>query len=460
MLRFRCAASTLLGAALIFAAVPTASADGARPQEVVRLPAAAPDKPSRPTRINDIDGDGKLDVVFANNGRSADDDHPGRDGSVQVLFGDGKLQRVTTTQLHDRLFEDSSFGSALVVGDLNRDGYADIVVADQFALEYRGRVWALWGSAAGISASRTTVLATGGKGIGHSLAFVPLPEPVLAIGTTLADAHVDLYRVRNDGRLGEGRRVTIGSPGIVGRNFEQTDFGESLSASGDLLVIGAPTAGAIWTAGAAYVLQLQPGLRYWATRVMQGSRGVPGAQEKFDAFGQAVSVLDDRVAIGVPSEQLGAHETAGAIQLLRVERTGHGLRIHPGRLLTQASAGVPGDVGDIHILGAEVLVTRLCAHGYGVISDDYASGRLLSVPFITGRCAGGWLSADHSVDPAKPGPPPVSILRRFVDGVAVDEPVIVVADYTLALGWPGSITRRDLSGKAASPLGGLAPPAA
>ncbi len=460
MLQFRCAAATLLVAALIFVAAPTASADGARPPDAGRLPAAAPGSPTRPTRINDIDGDGTLDVVFVSNGQSADEDYAELDGSVQVLFGDGKLQRVTTTQLHDRMFEDSLFGSAIVVGDLNRDGFADIVVSDPSALDYRGRVWALWGSAAGISASRTTVLATGGQGIGRSLAFVPLPEPVLAIGTTIADAHVDLYRVRTDGRLGERRRITIGSPGIVGRNFEQTDFGQSLSASGDLLVIGAPTAGASWTAGAAYVLQLQPGLRYWATRVMQGSRGVPGAQEEFDAFGQAVSVLDDRLAIGVPSEQLGVHETAGAIQLLRVERTGHGLRIHPGRLLTQASAGVPGDIGDIHVLGNEVLVTRLCAEGYGVISADHHSGRLLSVPFIAGTCSSGWLSAVNAVDPANAGPPPVSVLRRFVDGAAVDEPVMVVDDDTLEIGWPGSITQTDLRGKVLTPVWRLAEPAA
>jgi hypothetical protein len=270
----------------------------------------------------------------------------------------------------------------------------------------------MWGSAAGISASRTTVLATGGQGVGASLAFVPLPEPVLAIAATVSDkAHVDLYRVRNDGRLGERHRISIGSPGIVGRNFTETDFGSSMSASGDLLVIG--------------------------------------------AFGQAVSVLDDRVAIGVPSEQLGVHETAGAIQLLRVERTGHGLRIHPGRLLTQARAGVPGDIGDIHVLGEEVLVTKLCAQGYGAISADYRDERLLSVPFIAGTCSSGWLSAEH-----KPGPPAVSILRRFVDGVAVDEPVIVVDDYTLQIGRPGSLTQTDLKGKVPAPVRLLAPPAA
>jgi hypothetical protein len=452
MQHLRCSLAALLVALVAFSGAPPANAE----------PAAAP---RQATRINDIDGDGKLDVVFVDSGVPAEiaADEKERPGSVQVLFGDGKIQHVSTVQLHDGLFGDSSFGSALVVGDLNRDGYADVVVADQSAGEsYSGRVWALWGSAAGISARRTTVLATGRQeSIGTSMAFIPFPEPVLAIGASaIGTGFVDLYRVKRDGRLGDRRRITIGSPGIVGRAYPEAGFGSSMAASGDLLVIGAPGAGAIWTAGAAYVLQLQPGLRYWATRVMQGSRGVPGAQEKFDSFGLAVSILDDRVAIGVPGEQLGVNESAGAIQLLRVERTGHGLRIHPGRLLTQASPGVPGDIGENHIFGEGVLVARLCARGYGVIAADYGSDRLLTVPFSAASCSGGWLTPAQRSDPVKPGPPPVSILRRFVAGAAVDEPVIVTNEYTLQIGWPGSMTETDLKGKVPAPVRSLARPAA
>jgi hypothetical protein len=293
------------------------------------------------------------------------------------------------------------------------------------------------------------------------MAFIPFPEPVLAIGASAnGTGFVDLYRVKRDGRLGDRRRITIGSPGIAGRAYPEASFGASMAASGDLLVIGAPGAGAIWTAGAAYVLQLQPGLRYWATRVMQGSRGVPGAQEKFDSFGLAVSILDDRVAIGVPGEQLGVNESAGAIQLLRVERTGHGLRIHPGRLLTQASPGVPGDIGENHLLGERVLVTRLCAQGYGVMTADHGSDRVLAAPFSAGRCSGAWLTTEQRPDPEVPIPPAASILRRFVAGAAVDEPVIVTNEYTLQIGWPGSMTETDLKGKVPAPVRSLARPAA
>ncbi len=54
----------------------------------------------------------------------------------------------------------------------------------------------------------------------------------------------------------------------------------------------------------------------------------------------------------------------------------------------------------------------------------------------------------------------MSVLRRFVDGAAVDEPVMVVDDDTLEIGWPGSITQTDLRGKVLTPVWRLAEPAA
>ncbi|MGV8908484.1 MAG: hypothetical protein ACOH1Y_05835 [Propionicimonas sp.] len=56
----------------------------------------------------------------------------------------------------------------------------------------------------------------------------------------------------------------------------------------------------------------------------------------------------------------------------------------------------------MHVLGGQVLVTRLCPQGYGLLSADYTAERLLSVPFTAGICSGGWLTADHRVDPANP----------------------------------------------------------
>ena len=419
------------------------------PPATPAVAAPASDPVSVPTRINDIDGDGKVDVV----GLTDLDGPP----AVAVVFGDGRIQSVTATQLGDRLHEDSTFGIALAVGDLDSDGYADIVVSDSSGpRDYRGIVWALWGSADGISAKRSTVLARGRAGdlLGRALAFVPGPEPVLAVGDQASRAGgVRLYPVRAGGRLGTPRRITIGSPGIVGQAVEDAGFGESLAASGDLLVIGAADAGPVEFSGAAYVLQLRPGLRYWATRVIQGSRGVPGRPQRLDAFGRSVSVLGDRVAIG-SDDRVGRHEAAGTIQVVRVERTGHGLRIHPGPRLTQASPGVPGRLG-AHDFGAELLVTKLCARTHGVIAAGSGTRGPLTVPFSNAtRCPGRRLDgAPHG------GSQSFAVLRTRPSGTAGEE-FVLVDGTTLVFSDGTSLTRTDLTGTPADGLGALAPPAA
>lgn len=457
MRQFRCVLAALLIAVSTLVAAPSASAE----------PAAAP---RTATRINDIDGDGKLDVVFVDRGTEQEDEGPSRPGSVQVLFGNGKVQHVTYAELGRPKSNDSELGAGLVVGDLNQDGYADVVVSDPNAdPDSSGAVWAIWGAPTGISASRTTLLIRGRHldTVGGSIAFVPLPEPVLAIGSAVDHTghagHVDLYRVTSDGRLGAHRRVTIGSPGIAGAAPQDAGFGWSLAASGNLLVIGAPGAGPVEDAGAAYILQLLPGLKYWATRVLQGSRGVPGTPEKSDGLGTFVSVLNDRVAIGVPYERLRGHEFAGAIQLLRVERTPRGLRVHPGRLVSQASPGIPGALGTNHFLGAEVLVTRLCARGYGVLTGEGGTDRVLAVPFSPVHCSGGWVSQQSTstgIDPARNVWPPFSIFRDVPSGSARELPVIAVGTSTLTIGWPGELTTTNLTGRTTAELRILAPPAA
>ncbi len=467
MLRSRCALAALLIAGMACVSAPAASAEPASPEDGGTAPAASPMKA---TRINDIDGDGRLDLVFVDRGTEQEDEGPSRPGSVQVLFGNGKVQHVTYAELGRPKSNESELGQGLVVGDLNQDGYADVVVSDPNADPgSSGAVWAIWGSPTGISASRTTVLIRGRDldAVGGSIAFIPLPEPVLAISSAVNSTgppgYVDLYRVTRDGRLGAHRRVAIGSPGIAGAAPPDAGFGWSLAASGDLLVIGAPGAGPVQDAGAAYILQLLPGLKYWATRVLQGSKGVPGTPEKSDGMGTSVSVLNDRVAIGVPYERLRGHEFAGAIQLLRVERTTRGLRVHPGRLVTQASAGVPGELGTNHFLGAEVLVTRLCGRGYGVLTGESGTDRVLSVPFSPGPCSGGWVSpqdATTGIDPARAVWPPFSIFRDVPSGSDKDRPVIAVGRSTVTIGWPGEVTTTNLTGRTTAELRRLAPPAA
>lgn len=437
----RLALPSAAGLAALVMLVPLAA-----PAPAAAAPASHPT--SVPTRINDIDGDGKVDIV----GIAGPDSGP---PAVAVVFGDGRIQSVSATQLGDRLHDDSTFGIGLAVGDLNSDGYADIVVSDSSGpRNYRGIVWALWGSPRGISAKRSTVLARGGTSdlFGRALAFIPSPEPVLAVGDRASRAGgVSLFPVRSDGTLGAPHRITIGSPGIVGAAAPDSGFGESLAASGDLLVVGAAGAGP--ASGAAYVLQLQSGLRYWATRVMEGSRGVPGRPGRASAFGRSVSVLGDRVAIG-SDDRVGFHDDAGAVQVVRVERTGHGLRIHPGRRLTQASPGVPGRPGNEHDFGTDVLVTKLCAGTYGALVAATDRGPF-AVPFSHApTCPGRRLDTHHGS-----GNPAFTIVRTRPSGT-VGEAFAVMDENTLSVFAGTTQTDTDLGGTPAEGLRTLAPPAA
>ena len=369
---------------------------------------------------------------------------PGWPGSVQVLFGDGKLQRGH----HRPAPRPAVRGLALRLSPGRRRPEPGRLRRHRrlrpSALGYRGRVWALWGSAAGISASRTTVLVTGGEGRRRQPRLRPAPGT--GAGHRLkvvADAHVDLYRVRNDGRLGARRRISIGSPGIVGRNFEETGFGTSMSASGDLLVIGAPEAGAILDGGRCL---RPPAAAGPAVLGDEGDAGLAGRP------GRPGGVRRLRPGCVHPRRPGGDR---GAIGATRPPRNGRRHPAAPGRAHRPWAANPSGQAPDPGECGGSGRHRRHPRPRRGRTRDEAVraglrgdlgrlpeTSALLSVPFIAGTCSSGWLSADHKVDPAKPGPPPVSVLRRFVDGVAVDEPVIAVDDYTLQIGSAGQHSPR------------------
>lgn len=353
--------------------VPTgASAVPSRPGGAVAVPSrkpAAPAHPSGPTRINDVDGDGRVDIVGLDEGSEG----AGRVGGVRVLFASGKVQTITREQLGDPVMTDTQFGAGFTVADLDFDGYADVLVSDWTMDGYRGVVWAIRGSADGISADRVIVIARGTEKhpIGSSLAFVPEPQPVLAVGVPSSPddgpGGVMLYRVGPTGRLGAHRYVTLGSPGITRAVGGGSTFGRTMASAGDLLVLGASDTGPRDASGSAWVFQLLPGLKYWVTRVAQDRWGLPGRPEDLDQFGTDVSVVDDTVAVSVPGETVRGARLKGAVEWFRVERTGHGLRIHPGRLISTLDSGQQPEIDPIEGRGAQVMVGPLCPGGYAVV---------------------------------------------------------------------------------------------
>lgn len=424
------------------------------------LPAAGAPRPSpgtsaRATRINDIDGDGKVDLVLLDPGTgdfsTTDDSEQRRVGGIRILFGDGAVQTISRHEFHDLPVEDSRFGAGLVVGDLNRDGYADIVVSDSSANDYKGVVWAVWGSARGVSARGVQILLEGSRRrpVGAALAFVPVPDPVLAVGTEATDGRpggVLLCQVTPGGRLGAQRYVTIGSPGIVGSASGGPALGRTLAASNDLLVLGANEAGPKLYGGAVWILQMAGGLTYWAIRVTQDTPGVPGRTETDDNFGLAVSVLDDWVAIAVPEERVRGTNLRGALQPIRVERTGHGLRLHPGRLISRADAPLAAASGPT---GApqEVLITR-CNTGYGaILGPGLAPVPLASAAGCTSETLGTGAQS--------------GIVRTGTGAEVRDQPAVVEAGGVI-VGWAAQRSTYDAGSSDAWDVAAarLAPPAA
>jgi hypothetical protein len=381
--------------------------------------AAAAPIASAATRINDVDGDGRADLV------ALDPDH-----GVRVILADGTHQDVTRAELGDPAAEDTAFGRGFVVADLNRDGYADVLVSDWTMNDYRGVVWAIWGSARGISADHVTVILKGADAmhpVGASLAYVPEPEPVLAVGTAPAGGNggVLLYRVGPSGRLAGHRFVTIGSPGVFDSGTE-AQFAGTLASSGDLLVVGASAAGPGDYRGAVWVFQLLPRLKYWVAKVSQDRAGVPGRAENGDAFGADVSALRDWVAISVPGETVRGATIKGAVQPLTVVRTGHGLRIDALPIITARTSGQSEPVAQDH--RRHLQLGWVCRGVPGVLINAGP----VAVPIRAKATCGGQSLA---LPRGTLGTVLASTARR-------DAPVTVVGDM-VSVGWASATTTLD-----------------
>lgn len=292
-------------------------------------PSAAP----LPARITDVNCDGVPDVVVGTVTAVAGDGAPWRAGSVAVRYGGGRglVQVVDQLALGDKPAEAGGrFGGSVVAGDLNLDGCSDVVVGDAES-DMGAPVWVLWGSPEGISASRSTLLLSGDPALGYQLAFVPLPSPVLVVGS---DEGPRLYPVQADGTLGAYRLLVVQSPTKRG-SASHDSFGDVLSASGDLLVVGAPEYSdeGYGYPGEVWVVRLLPGLDHRETRVAQDSAEMPDSYELDDGFGESVSLFHGYLAIGAPGIDHPGAAGSGQVQVPgdRVNRCATGDAPHHNR---------------------------------------------------------------------------------------------------------------------------------
>jgi hypothetical protein len=268
----------------------------------------------------DFDGDGFVDLAIGVPGEKVSGATAA--GAVNVLYGRATGLHASGDQfwtqssigLGDGSERNDFFGSALVSGDFDGDGFADLAIGA--ALENHGSqaggpqivdagtVIVLYGSAAKLTAAGSQEWNQDTGGISNG------PDEGDQFGAALAAGDFD-----NDGR----DDLAIGAPleGIggvaAGAVHVLHGSGSGLSASGD---------------------------QFWH----QDQPNMAGGANDGDAFGAALGALDFDgdgfldLAVGIPGEKVDGEEGAGAVAV--IFGSGTGLTAAANQLWTQESAGI------------------------------------------------------------------------------------------------------------------------
>jgi Astacin (Peptidase family M12A)/FG-GAP repeat len=286
-------------------------------------------------------------------------------GSVQIFYGtalglgvsnDAVWHLASTNVVGDPVANDR-FGTSLASGDFNGDGFDDVAVGipykDIGALTDTGSVTILYGSAAGISGTGSQLwnqnvssmqdisspndhfgwaLAAGDfDGDGFDELAVGVPDE--DVGASVDAGVTQIIQGSIDGLTDVGNQLWTEDNGGIPDTSEAGDlFGFALAA-GDLnsdgrvdLAIGVPLedVGGIVDSGSVTVMYGTPtGLLTTGSQAWnQDTAGVLEAAEVSDVFGRALEIADFNsdgfpdLAVGAPFEDIGAVNSAGAIQLL------------------------------------------------------------------------------------------------------------------------------------------------